>query len=102
MTAAISIDNIGEVYADGSYIAQAISWTEPVFVPVQADALLAVHGVDVGGPGAILVTWGKESTDATWKCTTVLPRGDWMAVDYDDSKWPQVGLDRYKVSSSDE
>ena len=58
----------------------------------------AIHGIDTGGPAAILATvtncGSSRSTGLAWKCTADDPGADsgWNDKGYDDSAWPLAAV----------
>ena len=98
-TVKVRVDDASEVYFNGNEIGSTDQWTEVQTFHVDASctantpAVLAIHGVDTGGPAAIIASWvhcGRTTkTDLGCRCTEADVSGeDWTSPTYDDSAWP--------------
>lgn len=97
----ITADNAFELYKNGQQIGSGNAWNDVEFIGTNLNAqdLVAVHGVDAGGIAAMAAeiylydaNGNKQTvvTDANWRVFgdgVSDPGTDWNTDDYDDSNW---------------
>jgi hypothetical protein len=88
----MTCDNEFDLYVGGKKIGKGSSWTTTYnFSPiVKAGDVIAIDGVDHGGPAAFIGVFnGKATKPADWKCTTT-KFSNWNENAFDDSAWPKA------------
>ena len=93
----ITCDNEFDLYVGGKKVGKGDTWTKtyefsPIVLPGD---VIAIDGVDRGGPAAFIGAFnGKVTKAADWKCTTTqFPK--WNENSFDDSAWARaVGYGR--------
>jgi hypothetical protein len=88
----MTCDNEFDLYVGGNKIGKGSSWTTTYhFSPiVKAGDVIAIDGVDHGGPAAFIGVFnGKATKPADWKCTTT-KFSNWNENAFDDSAWPKA------------
>ena len=89
MSIYITCDNEFDLYVNGKVIGRGTSWTTTYhFSPaIEVGDVIALDGVDRGGPAAFIGTFGGVVTKpADWKCSLKSEPG-WNTNSFDDSKW---------------
>ena len=106
-TILISVDNSYELYINGEKIFQNKNWkavdkidiTEFLITGKNTIAIIGENGGIIANPAGILFALkldyesGKSvliKSDETWLSSRELPKGNWVAIDYDDSSWMNV------------
>jgi len=87
---AMTCDNEFDLYVAGKKVGKGDTWTTTYeFSPiVTAGDVIAIDGVDKGGPAAFIGVFnGKVTKPADWKCTTS-KFSNWNENSFDDSAWP--------------
>ena len=82
-------DNEFDMYVNGEKIGRGTSWTTTYnFAPfVKPGDVIAIDGVDQGGPAAFIgVFGGKVTKSSEWRCSTKESTG-WTKNNFDDSSW---------------
>jgi outer membrane biosynthesis protein TonB len=82
-------DNEFDMYVNGEKVGRGTSWTTTYhFTPVVKDGdVIAIDGVDKGGPAAFIgVFGGKVTKPSEWRCSTKESNG-WTKNTFDDSAW---------------
>jgi hypothetical protein len=82
-------DNEFDMYVNGNKVGRGTSWTTTYhFTPVvNAGDVIAIDGVDQGGPAAFIgVFGGKVTKPSEWRCSTKESTG-WTKNTFDDSAW---------------
>jgi hypothetical protein len=77
------------MYVNGVKVGRGTSWTTTYhFKPVvKAGDVIAIDGVDKGGPAAFIGVFGSKVTKASeWRCSTKHSSG-WNTNNFDDSSW---------------
>ncbi len=96
---AIACDNEFDLYVASKKVGKGDTWTKTYeFSPlVNAGDVIAIDGVNTGGPAAFIGVFnGKVTQSADWKCTTG-KFSNWNENTFDDSAWPRaVGYSRNK------
>jgi len=88
----MTCDNEFDLYVAGKKVGKGDTWTTTYeFSPiVKAGDVIAVDGIDKGGPAAFIGVFnGKVTTPADWKCTTG-KFSNWNENSFDDSAWPRA------------
>ena len=88
----MTCDNEFDLYVDGNKIGRGTSWTTTyTFSPlVNLGDVIAIDGVDQGGPAAFIgVFGGKVTKPADWRCSTKETAG-WNKNNFDDSTWTKA------------
>jgi len=88
----MTCDNEFDLYVGGKKIGKGSSWTTTYnFSPVvKAGDVIAIDGVDHGGPAAFIGVFnGKVTKSSDWKCTTS-KFSNWNENDFNDSAWPKA------------
>ena len=88
----MTCDNEFDLYVAGKKVGKGDTWTTTYeFSPiVKAGDVIAIDGVDKGGPAAFIGVFnGKVTTPADWKCTTG-KFSNWTENSFDDSAWPRA------------
>jgi hypothetical protein len=88
----MTCDNEFDLYVAGKKVGKGSSWTTTYeFSPiVKAGDVIAIDGVDHGGPAAFIGVFnGKVTKPADWKCTTG-KFSNWNENSFDDSAWPRA------------
>jgi hypothetical protein len=89
MSIYMTCDNEFDLYVNEKSIGRGTSWTTTYnFNPtVAAGDVIALDGVDRGGPAAFIGKFGNTVTKPSdWKCSTQSEPG-WNKNNFDDSKW---------------
>jgi hypothetical protein len=89
MSIYMTCDNEFDLYVNGNKVGRGTSWTTTYhFSPVvNPGDVIAVDGVDRGGPAAFIgVFGGKVTKPSEWKCSTKDAPG-WNTNNFDDSSW---------------
>ena len=93
----MTCDNEFDLYVAGKKVGKGDTWTTTYeFSPiVKAGDVIAIDGVDKGGPAAFIGVFnGKPTKSADWKCTTS-KFSNWNENSFDDTAWPRaVGYSR--------
>jgi len=82
-------DNEFDMYVNGNKVGRGTSWTTTYnFSPlIRAGDVIAIDGVDQGGPAAFIgVFGGKPTKPSDWRCSTKESTG-WTLNHFDDSSW---------------
>ena len=82
-------DNEFDMYVNGNKVGRGTSWTTTYhFTPsVRPGDVIAIDGVDKGGPAAFIGVFGGKVTKASeWRCSTKHSSG-WNTNNFDDSSW---------------
>jgi hypothetical protein len=82
-------DNEFDMYVNGNKVGRGTSWTTTYhFTPsVRPGDVIAIDGVDQGGPAAFIGVFGGKATKASeWRCSTKHSSG-WNTNNFDDSSW---------------
>ena len=85
----MTCDNEFDLYVNENKVGRGTSWTTTYhFDPtVAAGDVIALDGVDRGGPAAFIGKFGNTVTKPSdWKCSTQSEPG-WNKNNFDDSKW---------------
>lgn len=85
-------DNEFEMFVNGNKVGSGSSWTTTYQFSFQVKPgdVIAVDGVDKGGPAAFIgVFGGKPTKSADWRCSTKESAG-WKLNSFDDSAWPKA------------
>jgi hypothetical protein len=85
----MTCDNEFDLYVNGDKVGKGDTWTRTyVFNPiVKPGDVIAIDGVDKGGPAAFIGIFnGKVTRPAEWKCTTK-KIDNWNKNNFDDSSW---------------
>ena len=88
----MTCDNEFDLFVAGKKVGRGDSWTTTYeFSPiVNAGDVIAVDGVDRGGPAAFIGVFnGKVTKPDDWKCTTS-KFTNWNENSFDDSAWPRA------------
>ena len=88
----MTCDNEFDLYVAGKKVGKGDTWTTTYeFSPmVKPGDVIAIDGVDKGGPAAFIGVFnGKPSKAADWKCTTS-KFSNWNENSFDDSAWPRA------------
>lgn len=103
----ISVDDSYILYFNGNQVLQGNDWRKVgdldlTEMAMNGNNIIAIKGSNEGtlaNPAGILVAFrviyksGKEvliSSDKNWKSTDEAPEGDWTALDFEDSEWPNA------------
>ena len=89
---AMTCDNEFDLYVAGKKVGKGDTWTTTYeFSPiVKTGDVIAIDGVDKGGPAAFIGVFnGKVTKPADWKCTTS-KFSNWNENSFDDSAWPRA------------
>jgi hypothetical protein len=85
----MTCDNEFDLYVNGEKVGKGDTWTTTYEfnTVVNAGDVIAIDGVDKGGPaGFIGVFNGKITKPSEWKCSTQ-KSDNWNKNKFDDSKW---------------
>ena len=85
-------DNEFEMFVNGNKVGSGSSWTTTYKFSFQVGPgdVIAIDGVDKGGPAAFIgVFGGKPTKSADWRCSTKETAG-WKLNSFDDSAWPNA------------
>ena len=88
----MTCDNEFDLYVNGNKIGRGTSWTTTYnFSPlVKPGDVIAIDGVDQGGPAAFIgVFGGKVTKPSEWRCSTKESAG-WTNNNFDDSSWSKA------------
>ena len=80
------------MYINGNKIARGTSWTTTYHftASIAPGDVIAVDGVDKGGPAAFIgVFGGKPTKSSEWRCSTKESKG-WNLNNFDDSSWTKA------------
>ena len=103
----ISVDDSYILYFNENQVLQGNDWRKVgdldlTEMAMSGNNIIAIKGSNEGtlaNPAGILVAFrvtyksGKEvliSSDKNWKSSDEVPAGDWTALDFEDSEWPNV------------
>jgi hypothetical protein len=89
MSIYMTCDNEFDLYVNEKKVGRGTSWTTTYhFTPtIAAGDVIALDGVDRGGPAAFIGKFGNTVTKPSdWKCSTQSEPG-WNKNNFDDSKW---------------
>jgi len=85
----MTCDNEFDLYVNGNNVGKGDTWTRTYqFNPiVKPGDVIAIDGVDKGGPAAFIGVFnGKVTKPSEWKCTTK-KSDNWNKNNFDDSSW---------------
>ena len=85
----MTCDNEFDLYVNGDKVGKGDTWTRTYeFNPiVKPGDVIAIDGVDKGGPAAFIGVFnGKVTKPSEWKCTTK-KSDNWNKNNFDDSSW---------------
>jgi hypothetical protein len=85
----MTCDNEFDLYVNEKKVGRGTSWTTTYhFIPtIAVGDVIALDGVDRGGPAAFIGRFGNTVTKPSdWKCSTQSEPG-WNKNNFDDSKW---------------
>ena len=85
----MTCDNEFDLYVNGDKVGKGDTWTTTYqFNPiVKPGDVIAIDGVDKGGPAAFIGVFnGKVTKPSEWKCTTK-KSDNWNKNNFDDSSW---------------
>ena len=85
----MTCDNEFDLYVNGNNVGRGTSWTTTYHFStvVKPGDVIALDGVDKGGPAAFIgVFGGKVTKSSEWKCSTKNAPG-WNTNNFDDSSW---------------
>ena len=85
----MTCDNEFDLYVNGDKVGKGDTWTRTYeFNPiVKPGDVIAIDGVDKGGPAAFIGVFnGKVTKPTEWKCTTK-KSDNWNKNNFDDSSW---------------
>ena len=85
----MTCDNEFDMYVNGNNVGRGTSWTTTYHFStvVKPGDVIALDGVDKGGPAAFIgVFGGKVTKPSEWKCSTKNAPG-WTTNNFDDSSW---------------
>ena len=85
----MTCDNEFDLYVNGNNVGRGTSWTTTYHFStvVKPGDVIALDGVDKGGPAAFIgVFGGKVTKPSEWKCSTKNAPG-WTTNNFDDSSW---------------
>lgn len=85
----MTCDNEFDLYVNEKKVGRGTSWTTTYhFIPtIAVGDVIALDGVDRGGPAAFIGKFGNVVTKPSdWKCSTQSEPG-WTKNNFDDSKW---------------
>ena len=88
----MTCDNEFDLYVNGNKIGRGTVWTTTYhFTPlVKQGDVIAIDGVDKGGPAAFIgVFGGKVTKPSDWRCSTKESAG-WNKNVFDDSAWTKA------------
>jgi hypothetical protein len=89
MSIYMTCDNEFDLYVNGNNVGRGTSWTTTYHFStvVKPGDVIALDGVDKGGPAAFIgVFGGKVTKSSEWKCSTKNAPG-WTTNNFDDSSW---------------
>ena len=85
----MTCDNVFDLYVNGNKVGSGDTWTNTYHFStvVKPGDVIALDGVDKGGPAAFIgVFGGKVTKPSEWKCSTKNAPG-WTTNNFDDSSW---------------
>ena len=85
----MTCDNVFDLYVNGNKVGSGDTWTTTYHFStvVKPGDVIALDGVDKGGPAAFIgVFGGKVTKPSEWKCSTKNAPG-WNTNNFDDSSW---------------
>jgi hypothetical protein len=85
----MTCDNEFDLYVNGDKVGKGDTWTKTYqFNPiVKPGDVIAIDGVDKGGPAAFIGVFnGKVTKPSEWKCSTK-KSDNWNKNNFDDSSW---------------
>jgi len=85
----MTCDNVFDLYVNGNNVGSGDTWTTTYHFStvVKPGDVIALDGVDKGGPAAFIgVFGGKVTKPSEWKCSTKNAPG-WTTNNFDDSSW---------------
>jgi len=80
------------MYVNGNKVGRGTSWTTTYqfSLVIKSGDVIAIDGVDQGGPAAFIgVFGGKPTKPSDWRCSTKESKG-WTLNNFDDSSWPKA------------
>ena len=89
MSIYMTCDNVFDLYVNGNKVGSGDTWTNTYHFStvVKPGDVIALDGVDKGGPAAFIgVFGGKVTKSSEWKCSTKNAPG-WTTNNFDDSSW---------------
>ena len=89
MSIYMTCDNVFDLYVNGNNVGSGDTWTTTYHFStvVKPGDVIALDGVDKGGPAAFIgVFGGKVTKPSEWKCSTKNAPG-WNTNNFDDSSW---------------
>ena len=89
MSIYMTCDNVFDLYVNGNKVGSGNTWTTTYHFStvVKPGDVIALDGVDKGGPAAFIgVFGGKVTKSSEWKCSTKNAPG-WTTNNFDDSSW---------------
>ena len=89
MSIYMTCDNVFDLYVNGNKVGSGDTWTTTYHFStvVKPGDVIALDGVDKGGPAAFIgVFGGKVTKPSEWKCSTKNAPG-WTTNNFDDSSW---------------
>jgi hypothetical protein len=89
MSIYMTCDNVFDLYVNGNKVGSGDTWTTTYHFStvVKPGDVIALDGVDKGGPAAFIgVFGGKVTKSSEWKCSTKNAPG-WTTNNFDDSSW---------------
>jgi hypothetical protein len=92
MSIYMTCDNEFDLYVNGVKVGSGNSWTTTYhFTPVvKAGDVIAVDGIDRGGPAAFIGVFDDKVTTASdWRCSTKESTG-WTKNSFDDASWSKA------------
>ena len=88
----MTCDNEFHLYINGAKVGQGNSWTTTYkfSVTITPGDVIALDGVDHGGPAAFIGVFNGKATKASeWKCSTQETSG-WNKNSFDDASWSKA------------
>jgi hypothetical protein len=89
MSIYMTCDNVFDLYVNGNKVGSGDTWTTTYHFStvVKPGDVIALDGVNKGGPAAFIgVFGGKVTKSSEWKCSTKNAPG-WTTNNFDDSSW---------------
>ena len=92
ITIFMTCDNEFDLYINGKKIGKGDTWTTTYkfITTIKQGDVIAIDGVDKGGPAAFIGIFGDKLTKANdWRCSTKETAG-WTNNNFDDSSWSKA------------
>jgi hypothetical protein len=92
ITIFMTCDNEFDLYINGVKIGKGDTWTTTYkfTTTIKKGDIIAIDGVDKGGPAAFIGVFGDRLTNANdWRCSTKEMSG-WTKNNFDDSSWSKA------------